>query len=280
MPAALLGILSGLSSAVIWGSGDFAGGLAARRHDARLVVMMASFSGFVMALLAAVLRHEAFPAGQDILWASVAGLCGGLGIAIFYRALAVGPAGVVAPSAGVVGASVPVVFSILTMGIPQARQLLGLLAGLVGIWLVSAGSGAAGAGARPLALALIAGLAFGCFFVAFGHIQPGSLFAPLAVAKLSATILACGMLVLQRQPLLPKTSPSLAVLAGILDAGGNLFYLLATQYTRLDIAAVTSSMYPAATVVLAGVIQRERIQPLQTLGIVICLAAAGLIAAG
>jgi drug/metabolite transporter (DMT)-like permease len=233
-----------------------------------------------MALLAAVLRHEALPAEADVLWASVAGICGGLGIAVFYRALAVGPAGVVAPSAGVVGASVPVVFSILTMGIPHARQLLGLLAGLAGIWLVSSGSGGAGSGARPLALALIAGLAFGGFFVAFGHIQPGALFAPLAVAKLSATILACGMVALQRRSLFPRTSPSLAILAGILDAGGNLFFLLATQYTRLDIAAVTSSMYPAATVILAGVVQRERILPLQAVGIAICLAAVGVIAAG
>jgi len=280
MSRLLVGILAGLASAVIWGSGDFAGGVAARRDDAPQVVTLASFSGFVMALIAAIARHEAFPTGETIFWSSVAGLSGGLGIMLFYRALAIGPAGVVAPTAGVTGAAVPVLFGILSSGMPHARLLLGLLGGLVGIWLVSSGSGGAEARARPVALSLIAGLAFGGFFVAFGHIQPGSLFAPLAFAKLSATILACGLLAVKRSPLFPMTSPSLAILAGILDAGGNLFYLLATQYTRLDIAAVTSSMYPGATVVLAGVLQRERIRPLQSIGIAMCLVAVAVFAAG
>ncbi|HSB89021.1 MAG TPA: EamA family transporter [Anaerolineales bacterium] len=280
MSRLLAGILAGLASAVIWGSGDFAGGLAARRDEAPQVVTLASFSGFVIALIAAVARQEALPTGETIFWSSVAGLSGGLGIMLFYRALAIGPAGVVAPTAGVTGASVPVFFGILSSGMPHTRLLLGLLGGLAGIWLVSSGSGRAEAGARPLALALLAGIAFGGFFVAFGHVPPGSLFAPLAVAKLSATLLAGGMLALQRRPLFPKTSPSLAILAGILDAGGNLFYLLATQYTRLDIAAVTSSMYPGATVVLAGLLQRERIRPLQSIGIAMCLVAVAVIAAG
>ena len=82
---------------------------------------------------------------------------------------------------------------------------------------------------------------------------------------------------LNRLPLPGLRSNPTALLAGLLDAGGNLFYILARQYTRLDIAAVLSSLYPASTVLLAGLILREKISGVQWLGVAICVAAIALI---
>lgn len=75
------------------------------------------------------------------------------------------------------------------------------------------------------------------------------------------------------------TANPIALVAGVFDAGGNVLFLFARQYTRLDIAAVLSSFYPVATVVLARVILRERVTPLQWLGAGVCLAAVALITA-
>ena len=75
-----------------------------------------------------------------------------------------------------------------------------------------------------------------------------------------------------------KSNP-LALLAGVLDGGGNVFYLLATQYTRLDVAAVLSSLYPVSTVILASRLTHEHISPRQWVGVFICLTAVVLILA-
>lgn len=75
-------------------------------------------------------------------------------------------------------------------------------------------------------------------------------------------------------------SLGLVGLAGLLDAGGNLLFLVAAQTGRLDVAAVISSLYPAFTTVLAWALLRERLGQGQVVGVLLSLAAIALIAAG
>ncbi|HET7011354.1 MAG TPA: DMT family transporter [Anaerolineales bacterium] len=281
VPSQVIGILSAVAAAVVWGSADFAGGQAARRHSPLFVLALASLSGLLVLLPAALLTRESIPSWPGIIWSSLAGLSGGLGIAVFYRALSTGPAALVAPSAGVVGAAIPVVVASLTEGFPRVGQVVGLALGLAGIWFVSSGSDhKASPGSNPLPLAIAAGFGFGGFFVFITQVQHGLVFTPLVVAKLSALALGAGLLLASKQPLLGVSPSPVAWLAGILDAGGNIFYVLAAQYARLDIAAVISSMGPGTTVLLARAIQHERMTGLQSIGLVLCLTAVAFIAAG
>jgi drug/metabolite transporter (DMT)-like permease len=128
-----------------------------------------------------------------------------------------------------------------------------------------------------LILAVLAGIGFGGFFVCIAQVEAGSLFAPLAVAKLAALAFGVVILILQRRPIPSPTGNPLALLAGVFDAGGNLFYLIAVHYIALAVAAVLSSMYPAATVILAMIVLRERVQGWQALGVILCLAAVILV---
>ena len=96
-------------------------------------------------------------------------------------------------------------------------------------------------------------------------------------AKLASVGIAISFLFVRRLPLPPISDNPVALLAGALDAGANAFYLLATRYTRLDVAVVLASLYPAVTVLLSRAVLREQISRLQWLGVALCVAAIMLI---
>jgi drug/metabolite transporter (DMT)-like permease len=127
-------------------------------------------------------------------------------------------------------------------------------------------------------LAFAAGLGFGGFFILIAQVPGAGVFAPLLVARLAALAAALMLLAARRVPLPGLGSNPVALLAGVLDAGGNIFYVLAQRLTRLDVAAVLASLYPAATVLLAWIVLKERVSPAQWSGAALCLAAVVLIA--
>ena len=278
VPANLLGILFALICAAVWGSGDFAGGYASRRSSPFQVLVLAASSGLLVLILAALFWHETFPSTRGILWAMLGGISGALGIAAFYRALSMGHVSIVAPTTGVIGAALPVVVGAFIQGLLAPTKLLGFGLALVGIWLVSASSSSEGRVSRKgIGQAVLAGIGFGGFLTFLGLVDPGKIFTPLIVSRSMTLFIGVVLIRLNRLPFPTISTNSTALLAGLLDAGGNLFYILARQYTRLDIAALLSSLYPAATVILAGLILKERVSFRQGLGVLLCLAAILLI---
>jgi drug/metabolite transporter (DMT)-like permease len=277
-PVSFLGILFALASALVWGGGDFAGGFATRRSGPFRTLALSAFSGLVLLIAAALVLREGFPTLTGMTWAMLAGISGSIGIAALYRALSTEPAASVAPTAAVIGAVLPVVYSAMADGLPAPQKLAGFALALMGIWLVTSGSGSGRSATRQgLLLACLAGSGFGAFFIFIGVVDPGKIFTPLIVAR-SFTLLTGLALVWGSRLRLPSLrSNPVALLAGLLDAGGNLFYILARQYTRLDIVAVLASLYPATTVLLAVLILKEKISRRQGLAVLICLAAIALI---
>ena len=272
-------VIFGLAASLCWGSGDFSGGLASRRANASSVVTVAYAVGFVLLVALALIWRESFPSPLDMVWGGLAGLAGATGLISFYSALSIGRMGIAAPVSAVLTATLPVLFSAFTEGLPSLLQLGGFVLALLAIGLISRPEQAKG---RPegIGLALLAGCGFGCFFILISRVNHTATFWPLAVARFSSVLLLLVVLRIRQQPLLPRiTVAPLTLLAGILDATGNAFFVLATHAGRLDVAAVLSSFYPAATVLLATLVLRERMTRTQSIGILLALVAVPLISA-
>jgi len=274
----MLGILSAIASAISWGGGDFSGGYASRRSLPFQVLVASGMISMVVFLSSALATGELLPSLSSAGWAMLAGIAGVLGLGALYNGLATGSAAIVSPAAAVLGAAIPVVFSALFEGMPPVERLVGICLGVGGIWLVSmTGSGDPHLRRRDLIIAMMAGISFAAFFILLGQIPSGSLFYPLTIAKTISVLTAILILSAQKLKIMPQPDPVL-ILAGILEAGGNWGYLLARQLTRLDVAVVISSMYPAVTVILAWLVTHQHISRAQWAGMALCLLAVALIA--
>lgn len=278
MPSDLAAPLLGLGSAASWGAGDFCGGLAARRAPLAGVLAIGYATGVALVAAAAVLTGEARPAAAALGWAAAAGAAGTAGLAALYRGLAVGRMAVVAPVSAVLSAALPVAVGALAEGAPPAAKLAGFALALAGIWLV-ARTGEGGADRQGLALALVAGCGFGGFLALMHHAAAAGPFWPLTAARSTSLLLVLAAAALRRGAVAPAPAAlPLVVLSGALDAGGNALFVLAGRAGRLDVAAVLSSLYPAATLLLAALLLRERVSRWQGAGIAAVLGAIALIA--
>jgi len=288
MSSDLAAALLGLASAASWGAGDFSGGLAARRSPLLGVLALGQATGTVLIAALALVAREAAPPLASLGWALAAGASGAVGLAALYRGLALGRMAVVAPVSAVLCAALPVAWGALTDGVPSAPRLLGFALALGGIFLVARSGDAGGGGAdapgvarQGLLLALVAGAGFGGFLI-FMHLgAEGGTFWPLAAARATAflLVLATALGRAGATEWVPaRAALPLVILSGALDAGGNALFVLASQAGRLDVAAVTSSMYPASTVLLAAAVLGERVSRAQGAGIAAVLGAIALIA--
>lgn len=278
MQSHIIGAILALFSAASWSASDFSGGYATRRHNPYQVLALSAAVSIIALLLVALVAREPFPSQRSILLGGIAGILGVVGLAALYKGLSLGNTALVAPVAGVVGAAIPVLLGIFTQGLPSTLQLLGFILAFLGIWKVTSSSeNGSGDVIEGLKLSLFAGLCFGGFLSLISLIDPNEVFGPLAVAKLASMLVALVVLWCRKQSLPHPSKAPVALLSGLVDAAGNSLFLLATQFTRLDVAAILSNLYPAGTVLLSRVIWGERVSRGQGVGVAICLSAIILI---
>jgi len=272
-------VIFGLTASLCWGSGDFSGGLASRRAYTGSVVLTDYAVGLVLLVTLALIGKEPFPDPADLLWGGLAGVAGVLGLLSFYAALSRAKMGIAAPVSALLTVALPVLFSAFTVGLPTLLQLGGFVLAGLSIALISRPQRAKGS-LQGIGLALMAGCGFGWFFILISRVNPASTFWPLVVARFTSICVLLVLMRLQRKPLLPgMTVAPLVVLAGVLDAIGSALFVLAAHSGRLDVAAILSSLYPAATVGLAALVLRERVIRIQAIGILLLLLAIPVISA-
>lgn len=267
-----------LSAMGIWGASDFVGGVGARRANAFLFTAIVHVSGVILIGSIAILAGAAFPDRPSIFWALAAGAIGGIGLALFYRALASGQMGLTAPLAAVLGAGIPTIVTSFTVGFPGYRQVGGFALAIVGVWLISRTEEGSG---RPegLVLALLSGVGFAAFYLCVNQARESSVLW-VAVMSRFGSLVVTGLVVLlgKKVAAVPKPVIGLAILAGCLDTSGSALFVRAAQLGRLDEAVVLSSLYPAVTVLLARAFLHEHFSRGRTIGMFAALAAVPMIA--
>jgi drug/metabolite transporter (DMT)-like permease len=278
-------VIAGLVTAVLFGAGDFCGGLATKRATVLQVVAGAHGIGLV-GIVAVCLLAGTQPRPLDLALGATGGVLGGVGVALLYRRLAAGPMQVVAPLAGVTSAAVPALWGQLIGERLSPLAWSGVLLALLAIGLVSCAQPVRGrvapVTARVVVESLLAGGGFGGFFIFLDATDPASAPWPIAGARLLTTAGLVAIVVARREPLIPSVPSATALIAsaGVLDVAAIVGFLYATTHGPLTVASVLSSLYPVATAALARVVLAERVAPAQLLGFAAALLATGLIAAG
>jgi drug/metabolite transporter (DMT)-like permease len=275
-------VLLALLSAVVWGSSDFCGGLATRRGAAQAVVAGSQAAGLVvLAVLTPLLGGAARPA--DLAWGAAAGVCGAVGLVVFYRSMAAGVMSVVAPVTGVCAAALPVVAGLVAGERIGVAPAVGIALALLAVLLVAAEDGLGSlrrVHAAGLVPALAAGALFGLFFVLLHRTGPAAGLWPLVAARVVSVTVVGGWALLRGAPLrVPRAALPVVLVAGLGDVTGNALYLLATQRGDLAVTGVLASLYPASTVLLAQLVLRERLARSQAAGLATAAVAVVLIAA-
>jgi cyclophilin family peptidyl-prolyl cis-trans isomerase/drug/metabolite transporter (DMT)-like permease len=272
--------LLAIASAVLYGAADFAGGIASRRAGTIPVVILSQFSGLASLALALPLLPQASPTQADLFWGGVAGITGGIGVGLLYRALAIGRMSVVAPTTAVCAVAIPVVVSLLLGERPVPLALAGIGLGIASIVLVSqqtsqgSDSAASPRRAAGVGTAFASGVAIGFFFLAVAHTERDAGLWPLLMARLVSVSLFTIMAIAGRRSIrIPKNLIGLTIACGVVDMLANALYLVAAREGPLSIVVTLSSLYPASTVLLARMILKERLNFWQVTGVVCALTA-------
>lgn len=274
----MLSILFGLASALAWGAGDFTGGLAARRVGAVRSVFYAGLIGLAAILFTAILSAEANPTARTWILSALAGVFGSLGLVLLYQAMAVGLMSIAAPVSALLAAALPVVVGMVREGFPGWLTFSGFGFALFAVWMISQGEDGVNdilSHLADLKLPLLAGIGFGLYFVLMHEAtNTGATFWPMVASRAGGNLLIMTYLLLSRTSWkIASAAVPIIFLNGVLDLGGNFFFILAGQAGRLDVAAVLSSLFPGATVLLAWVFLKERLARGQWAGIAAALIA-------
>lgn len=260
------------------------GGIASRRVAALRVVVVSYPVALVLLVLAAIPMGGQLSTAA-VAWGALAGLVQAFGVWWFYAALGSGPISVVSPLTAVLVAGIPVLAGVALGERPSVLAGVGVVLALVAVVLVS--RGATDEDSRPHRftakvawLTVGSGVAFGMNFVILHQIPPEAKLWPLVLGRLVAAAVVLFAALVTANLVFERGVPlRLAVLAGVLDTVANVATLLALQSSMLSLAGVLIALYPAATVVLAIVVLRERVTRWQALGMVLALGSVVMIAA-
>lgn len=260
-----------LVSSLMWGTADFLGGATSRRLPALAVYGLSQVVGLIGLLVVVTVWWSWDDDPGYWPYAIGSSLLGLVSMVAFYRALALGPMGIVSPLVSL-GVLVPVAVGLLSGERPGPVEMAGIGLALLGILLASGPELTGAESARPLLLATVAALAFGGMFVLMAQ---GSVHSPLMTmtGMRITTVLLMGLVWLRVRSIGGAGRADVPALVGIglLDVAANVTYGYATTMGMLTTVSVLGNLYPVVTAVLAATVLRERLRGIQYIGVTVAI---------
>lgn len=284
-------VLLALGSSLLWGVADFFGGKTSRNRLTVAVVLIAQLAGLLLALIVAVASGSLAASTGYVPWAIGAGMAGAVAVVLFYQALAIGTMGVVAPIAAL-GVIIPVIIGMFIGVRPSALCIAGIVIAIGGVVTAARPADSSARSerrAQSILLAVGAAVGFGLLqFAISGGAVHSTIMTMVVMRCTSIPVLAFVTLLVLRSrrqsnelpARFPKRVVGLIVLVGVFDVSANLSFAEASVSGALAVVAVLGSLYPAATVLLARIIDHERMSGLQNVGVAAAVTGVAMIAAG
>lgn len=298
----MLTVFVGLTSALIFGSADFIGGIASKRISPIRVTAIGAGSGLVALFIA-----EAFIGGrwswEALLYGGLSGVTGAVAITLLYACLAIGPMSILSPLTALVSAFVPLMAGVIRGERLPAFGYVAIGIALVAVVLVGfvKEKGAVRPSLKALLMATASGAMIGVFLILIDMTPTDAGLVPLIANRavngvvMFAVVAVVALAVRRRADVATESSNGgaapigmlsrgwkagfwFAVAAGVVDATANSLLLIGLRLGDLSVMAVLTALYPAGTIILAAIVLRERIAPVQVIGLVLALIAAGMLA--
>lgn len=295
----MLTVLVGVAAALIYGSADFLGGISSKRISPLRVTAIGAASGLIVLIAAEQLIGGRW-SFEAVLYGGISGVTGAIAISLLYACLAIGPMSILSPLTALVSAFVP-----LMAGVIRGERLpvFGYIA--IGIALVAVvlvgfvkEEGAVRPSLKALLMAIGSGAMIGAFLILIDLTPDDAGLVPLIANRavngiVMFSVIGVLMLWMRRRAARPVSDPTapvgmlsggwragfwIAAAAGIVDATANALLLLGLRLGDLTVISVLTALYPAGTIILAAIVLRERIAPVQVVGLILALIAAGMLA--
>lgn len=277
-------IVLAIVAALLLGVSDFSAARASRHTHVFTVVRTSVLTSTVLSPLLLLVVPSRFGM-RDSLFAAASGIFMILGLILVYRGYVVSRIGIVAPLSSVLIAAVPVLWDVVRGSSPTALSAVGMAVGVLAMWATSYAPGHGGSAVSGVLFGITSGVSFGLAWVLMSGVSDEAGVSSVPLQRIAGLALLFAIWAVRDDPVVAPAGAARWYSMGAGTAGVVALASLQVAFQSVDGSAigpvsVASSQFGSITVLLAVVLNRERMRWWQALGVGATAVAVALIAAG
>ena len=263
-----MGVLLGIAAGILLGVSDFMANRASRTISSASVSRTnLAVSGLIAPLLLFIKPVDWTL--RDVVLATISGVTLSGGLVMLYRGYTVARMGIVAPTASVLLAAVPVLYDLIKGNTPSKVAAAGMILGLLALVLTTYQRGGMGSVKIGIFLGVGAGLLFGIAFTLTAQTSDAAGLSPVLIQRFSGLLFLILLQRFDKAPILALRIPARRWAIGSGLAGGVALGSLKLGYIKgaAGPVSVAASQFAAVAVLLSVIFNKERLRTWQAIGV-------------